>query len=341
MAQMAEAFDYGSGPDRAAEADWQGRRSGAAASISIFADRHSLRSELGDRALETGLVLRQAEPLARLLDGEAVVLGDIVIIDAPSANAELLAAFARLDMRAARSGCQLIVSTDAQSLDATFACFDQSGAQILVGPSAAERALALGSALARISKDAVNELTGEDRVALVRLTEQVQLLARRMEGLAGHDDVEGLDGEVSGEAHRLQSPTLSYMPRPVADSGWGDKAEPKLPSAVLVREIIRQRQLRNRFFDPELFADPAWDILLDLTAARGERKQVSVSSLCIAACVPPTTALRWIGQMTEAGLLERVRDPADRRRAFIDLSDRARQAMSAYFHRLDNGAAVV
>jgi hypothetical protein len=42
--------------------------------------------------------------------------------------------------------------------------------------------------------------------------------------------------------------------------------------------------------------------------------------------VPPTTALRWIGQMTEAGLLERVEDETDRRRAFIALTDK-RQPM--------------
>jgi len=36
-------------------------------------------------------------------------------------------------------------------------------------------------------------------------------------------------------------------------------------------------------------ADPAWDMLLDLTAARAESRAVSVSSLCIAAGVPTTT----------------------------------------------------
>ena len=51
-----------------------------------------------------------------------------------------------------------------------------------------------------------------------------------------------------------------------------------------------------------------------ITAARAEHKRVSVTSLCIASGVPPTTALRWIAQMSEAGLLERVEDEADRRR---------------------------
>ena len=102
--------------------------------------------------------------------------------------------------------------------------------------------------------------------------------------------------------------------------------------------MIRQRQLRARFFDPELFADPAWDILLDLTAARAERARVSVTSLCIASGVPPTTALRWIGQMTEAGLLEREQDDADRRRAFVALTDHAADAMARYFAELDQSA---
>ena len=114
---------------------------------------------------------------------------------------------------------------------------------------------------------------------------------------------------------------------------------PPLPDPRLVRRIIAQRQLRARFFDPELFADPAWDILLDLTAARAEHARVSVTSLCIASGVPPTTALRWIGQMTEAGLLERVEDESDRRRAFIALTDAAADAMARYFAELGKRGA--
>jgi DNA-binding MarR family transcriptional regulator len=114
---------------------------------------------------------------------------------------------------------------------------------------------------------------------------------------------------------------------------------PPLPDPRLVRRIIRQRQLRARFFDGALFADPAWDMLLDLAAARGEHKRVSVTSLCIASGVPPTTALRWIGQLTSAGLLDRVEDQADRRRAFLALSDRAAEAMARYFAEIGQGAA--
>ena len=98
-----------------------------------------------------------------------------------------------------------------------------------------------------------------------------------------------------------------------------------------MRAIIKLRRLRDRYFQPDLFADPGWDIMLDLYAARQEGKQVSVSSLCIAAAVPPTTALRWITNMTAAGLLVRVQDPDDARRVFIELSAEARDQLDAYF----------
>jgi DNA-binding MarR family transcriptional regulator len=113
--------------------------------------------------------------------------------------------------------------------------------------------------------------------------------------------------------------------------------EPAIGHAVRpqdVRRVIHRRQLRSKFFGQfggeALFEDPAWDMLLDLFAAELEGVQVSVSSLCIAAGVAPTTALRWIAKMTEMELFIRHPDPADRRRAFMTLSPRASEAMQAY-----------
>jgi DNA-binding MarR family transcriptional regulator len=76
-------------------------------------------------------------------------------------------------------------------------------------------------------------------------------------------------------------------------------------------------------------------MLLDLYAARLERRPVSVSSLCIAAAVPATTALRWIKTMTDAGLFVREADPNDGRRIFIALADGAADAMTRYFEALE------
>ena len=99
--------------------------------------------------------------------------------------------------------------------------------------------------------------------------------------------------------------------------------------AARIRAHIKARRLRDRFFPSELLADPGWDMMLDLAAARMEDRPVSVSSLCIAANVPTTTALRWIKNLCDAGIFQRSSDPGDARRAFIGLSPPSAEAMEA------------
>lgn len=109
-----------------------------------------------------------------------------------------------------------------------------------------------------------------------------------------------------------------------------------LVRAAGVRERIRQRRLRESLFSADLFADPAWDMLLDLYAAELEGREVSVSSLCIAAAVPTTTALRWIKLLSQRGWLARAQDPSDGRRINMHLSNEARARLDRYFEGLGN-----
>ena len=143
---------------------------------------------------------------------------------------------------------------------------------------------------------------------------------------------------LSAEAARIAS-ALARL----SDRGW--RAPPPVPPppplpiegpAARLRRMVRHRRLRDRLFGKGLFADPAWDMLLDLAAARLEARQVAVSSLCIAAAVPTSTALRWIKTLIEEGLFVRIDDIADRRRAFVALSDQAAAAMDRYLEAIDS-----
>lgn len=71
------------------------------------------------------------------------------------------------------------------------------------------------------------------------------------------------------------------------------------------------------------FGEPIWDMLLDLYISESIGRKISVSSLCLAAHVPQTTALRYLGEMLDAHLVLRVDDPRDLRRSFVELSDDA------------------
>jgi DNA-binding MarR family transcriptional regulator len=102
-------------------------------------------------------------------------------------------------------------------------------------------------------------------------------------------------------------------------------------SAVDVRRAIDERRNRDKFFPENLFADPAWDMLLELYAAELGQIRVATSSLCAGAAVPPTTALRWIGTLAREGLIDRHSDPLDGRRIFVRLSAKGVSSMEAYF----------
>jgi hypothetical protein len=340
MGQAAKKFEYEAAEMRGVKpVDMRGRvqdRGTSALAVSIFADRSYLRAEMAEDASAAGLRIAQTSDLGRLLAPEGgPALGDLVLVDCPVIDGAELAALARLDLRAAKSGAQLVVSTSIGSLDDVFGCLDQCDAQILVTPSRADRVIALGRTLARAG-NRVRELSEEDRLALLRLTEQVGQIAHKLEQLStaavpAPGSASAFRFEGNGDDARIEDGSERLV----------RAARPPLPDPRLVRKIIRQRQLRARFFEGDLFADPAWDMLLDLTAARAEHVRVSVTSLCIASGVPPTTALRWIGQMTDVGLLQRVDDETDRRRAFITLTEKAADAMARYFAELGAASATL
>lgn len=108
-----------------------------------------------------------------------------------------------------------------------------------------------------------------------------------------------------------------------------------LPNTLRLKELIRSRSLRRKFFDESLFFDPCWEMLLQLLLAEVQDEQISVSSLCYVSGSPPTTALRHLNVLVECGLVSRKEDPGDRRRTIVALTDRALQAMSRYFEQVD------
>jgi len=106
---------------------------------------------------------------------------------------------------------------------------------------------------------------------------------------------------------------------------------PAADDAEVVRATIAARRRRSRFFPADMFADPAWDMLLDLYLAELEQRRTMVSSLCVAAEVPATTALRWITSLVDRNMLARRPDPLDRRRVYIELTAKASEGMRRYF----------
>ncbi len=99
---------------------------------------------------------------------------------------------------------------------------------------------------------------------------------------------------------------------------------------ALAALIMKTRQNRSKFFDPQIMSGPAWDILIDLTAAGLKGEAVPISSACASTEVPISTALRHVKQLVAAGLIKKVSDQTDRRRTLLELEPQTLQQMTRY-----------
>jgi DNA-binding transcriptional ArsR family regulator len=104
--------------------------------------------------------------------------------------------------------------------------------------------------------------------------------------------------------------------------------------AAAARAMLTSRRRMEQYF-PGLFADPARDMLLDLFVASEEARELSVTSCCIAAMVPPTTALRWLALLKQQGLVIEEPDLRDRRQKLLRLSPHARAQMRQFIDTVE------
>lgn len=100
------------------------------------------------------------------------------------------------------------------------------------------------------------------------------------------------------------------------------------------RHILAGRRQRDRYFDPILFGNPAWDILLDLFVADGEGRPVTLLDRCHASNVPQGVALRWLGYLKQEEMVLEGHDPARPHDMTIRLSDQTKRAIRCYLSSL-------
>ena len=211
-----------------------------------------------------------------------------------------------------------VLSLTSEMIDILAERLLRTHAQIVIDADAIERAASLvtATALARVP-DRANDVSRDPGAERLRqLSDEVGRIAAtlaRLSTVPAAPEVE------------LRKPVEQDVPDVSVES---------------VRSVIRARRLRGRYFSEDMFADPAWDMLLDLLQAEIAQLRVPVSSLCIAAAVPATTALRWLKSMTEKGIFVRRADPHDGRRVFVELSRDASMAMRRYFAEVGKPAVV-
>ena len=144
------------------------------------------------------------------------------------------------------------------------------------------------------------------------------------------------DTDHHGESDRHGEEAIPERLRPshVADF------EPEFQSllARLQQEIAKRKQNKRRLHSIE-FSDPEWDMLLELMLVHMRQTPLTVTSLCLSARVPATTALRRLENLVKTGFVERHVDPTDRRRVLVRLTAKGVRAMTQYFRRGESAVA--
>ena len=148
-----------------------------------------------------------------------------------------------------------------------------------------------------------------------RETAELRALAERLLGLT----------ESQGQGLMFSGPDaeepLIELPRPEGS---------KYSEECLLRAAhseLERRRLRKLFLPSEWFSEGVWNILIDLYEKDHRGQNVSITSACIAADVPATTAIRNVSQLVHSGLVERVPDSTDGRRAFIRFTPKGRSTL--------------
>jgi hypothetical protein len=280
------------------------------ADCEAAAERWRRAAELGGcRISDCARVESGGERIDRQLAVDAILVG---LEGDPGESLDRVVSRLAAAAEAGRHGSA--IAAPAALIDRIAAISLHPGIQHLVEPDDLERAAALAVATARHPARLHDVSKSPATARLQQLSEEV--------------------GRVAAVLAALSEDEAAAAALVGSDSDEGERGRIE---ASEVRAIIRARRLRDHFFRGDLFADPAWDMMLDLMAARIERQKVAVSSLCIAAAVPPTTALRWIKSLCDQGIFVRIADPEDGRRVFIELADATAVALDHYLraaHRI-------
>ena len=256
---------------------------------------------------------------------------DSLLLFCPTMTPMLERLLVQIETQAIQTGMAVVLVAGVETVELAFACLRSPHSQLLCDPDPVELAAALVAAGEhRPIGGSVHEVDRE-AMRLQQLSDEVGRLARTIDALTQRAKVTATPSFDLGP--RISDRPSDYIGMPVITpfTPPARPAETPAVTAQQVRDMLRARRIRADFLPGDLFADPAWDMLLDLLAARLEQERVSVSSLCIAAAVPPTTALRWIRTLTDKGLVQRHADPHDGRRVFISLAQETAESMLRWF----------
>ena len=127
--------------------------------------------------------------------------------------------------------------------------------------------------------------------------------------------------QTSSLDHRISAPDLA------------DAAEARARARAWAERLYAERRRRDALFPPDLFGEPAWDLLLAMFTARERGQAMILCRAYKAAGVTDTTGRRLLDRMEAEGLITRRRAPRSRKMRIVELTDLAVERLIDYLAR--------
>jgi len=139
--------------------------------------------------------------------------------------------------------------------------------------------------------------------------------------------------EVKLERHSFSPPSSApsqpKVKRSVAISGR-NAIDVESKSVGVLKSLRNLQRIRRENLPPGLAVEASWEILLDLYVSELNKKCMSLTAVGGSAGVALTSALRRIHELESKGMILRVSDENDKRRAAAQLTDMGREAVVSF-----------
>ena len=138
----------------------------------------------------------------------------------------------------------------------------------------------------------------------------------------------GESDELSGASDLWTLPDFPHSAAPANDEVEGDGTVSTIRLSA-ARRILYGRRIRAQMFEPAMFGEPAWDMLLTLYVHEAAGHRPTRANLAQSAEVPPSAAVRWQDYLERQELIELTHGATDGP-LHLRLTPKARDKLNDY-----------
>lgn len=123
---------------------------------------------------------------------------------------------------------------------------------------------------------------------------------------------------------------------PAEPQGERDRLTEECRMRRVAESLLRQRQQRSDYVSSTLFAEPGWDMLLELYVIENSGSSTAASALMPHSEIPKSTKARWLDHLEQLRLVRRRAHPHEPETEFVELTDEGTRQLEGYLSSISD-----